>query len=398
MLAGWTELSYPAAPVSSVAGRAGSVTLASADLTDRTSTGAALFTASSAAAARTAIGAGGLPGGSDNQIQRRIDGTTLGGAPLWVDDANTLAQRNGVSAQTFRVFRAFIDALNGEWMEANSAEFSGAKYVRLAALANGSGAASIGLALSPRGTGGITAQVPDGTTLGGSLRGARSVDFQHDRIASTQVASGINAVIVGGRDNTASNSGACVAGGFANTASGQFAVVPGGVGNTASGSASWVPGGSRATTRGIFGSFAWAANRRSVDGDSQTFGAPLASSTTSSSPAILTTNRSAPSITNVVVLPDNSCYVFNVIIAARSDAGLTARWSYDVTVKRGVGAGSTQLVSATLISSYVEPGLVGVATEVVADTVFGSAQVRVTGLAVTTIDWYAQMLGGQLVR
>lgn len=57
VIAGWTQLSYPAAPVSAVAGRTGAVTLSSGDLTDRTTTGAALFTAASDAAARSAIGA-----------------------------------------------------------------------------------------------------------------------------------------------------------------------------------------------------------------------------------------------------------------------------------------------------------------------------------------------------
>lgn len=57
VIAGWTEASYPAAPVSSVASRTGAVTLTSSDLTDRTSTGAAVFTAASAAEARGAIGA-----------------------------------------------------------------------------------------------------------------------------------------------------------------------------------------------------------------------------------------------------------------------------------------------------------------------------------------------------
>lgn len=55
--------------------------------------------------------------------------------------------------------------------------------------AKGSGT-NIGIALTPKGTGFISAQVPDGTTTGGNARGTRSVDFQTFRYAATQVASG----------------------------------------------------------------------------------------------------------------------------------------------------------------------------------------------------------------
>ncbi len=55
--------------------------------------------------------------------------------------------------------------------------------------AKGSGT-NIGIALTPKGTGYISAQVPDGTTTGGNARGTRAVDLQTFRYAATQVASG----------------------------------------------------------------------------------------------------------------------------------------------------------------------------------------------------------------
>jgi hypothetical protein len=58
LLASWRQLSYPAAPVASVAGRTGAVTLTSVDLTDSTAIGRAVVTAADAAGARGAIGAG----------------------------------------------------------------------------------------------------------------------------------------------------------------------------------------------------------------------------------------------------------------------------------------------------------------------------------------------------
>lgn len=57
LLASWREHTYPASPVQSVAGRTGAVTLTTSDLTDMTSVGVSLATASDASAARTAISA-----------------------------------------------------------------------------------------------------------------------------------------------------------------------------------------------------------------------------------------------------------------------------------------------------------------------------------------------------
>lgn len=85
-LANWRERTYPASPVSSVAGRVGAVTLAAADITDSTTVGRALMKAADAAAGRTAIGAGtsSLALGSTSTTALRGDaqqyGTSLPGS------------------------------------------------------------------------------------------------------------------------------------------------------------------------------------------------------------------------------------------------------------------------------------------------------------------------------
>jgi hypothetical protein len=60
------------------------------------------------------------------------------------------------------------------------------------------------IVLSPKGTGAILAQIPDGLTSGGNKRGQYSVDLQSDRSTNAQVASGNYAVIGGGNGNTVS--------------------------------------------------------------------------------------------------------------------------------------------------------------------------------------------------
>lgn len=49
--------------------------------------------------------AGGAPGGSDGDVQYRVDSTTFGGSPLKRDGANSVSQHNITNAQTFRVYK-----------------------------------------------------------------------------------------------------------------------------------------------------------------------------------------------------------------------------------------------------------------------------------------------------
>lgn len=320
-------------------------------------------------------------------------------------------------------------------------------------------ATNVDACLTPKGSGAILAQVPTGTTVGGNKRGSNAVDLQTSRSTNTQVASGINSVISGGdnnqassvrssvgggtgntassnnsrvgggQSNTASGSNSVVAGGGLCTASAQGSAVLGGASNTASGvqsvacggnqnlaaggqstvsggfanatgssaTYSWIPGGFQADVRGIQASHAWSAGQRAVKGDRQHFGIPVFSVTTDANPAPLASGTS-PGATNVNALPNNSAWAGPVWVVARSSGGDTATWLFHVLAKRGANAAATSVPFFAVVNSHIEAPLAGITCTIVANTTRGSVEVEVAGLAATTIDWFGEFFGGQVVR
>jgi hypothetical protein len=104
-------------------------------------------------------------------------------------------------------------------------------------------ATNVDIALSPKGSGALTAQIANNVSSGGNKRGTNAVDWQTMRSSASHVASGGNSVIGGGYQNTASGSYSIVAGGNINTASASNATVGGGNGNWASSSYATIAGG-----------------------------------------------------------------------------------------------------------------------------------------------------------
>lgn len=95
---------------------------------------------------------------------------------------------------------------------------------------------------------------------GGNARGSRAVDLQVERAGATQVASGANSVITGGKNNTASGANAYVGGGETNDASNTNAGISCGKENIASGVESHVGGGFGNTASGADSSVAGGEN------------------------------------------------------------------------------------------------------------------------------------------
>lgn len=86
---------------------------------------------------------------------------------------------------------------------------------------------NVGLAIVPKGTGAITAQIPDGGTAGGNVRGNNAVDLQMSRTANTHVAAGNLSVICGGANNSAQSANSIVLGGSGNLSSGTRSITGG---------------------------------------------------------------------------------------------------------------------------------------------------------------------------
>jgi hypothetical protein len=102
-----------------------------------------------------------------------------------------------------------------------------------------------------KGTGAILAQIPGGTATGGNKRGTNAVDWQQQRVAATEVASGASSCIGGGAQNTASQTCGTVAGGFNCNCAGAYSAIGGGEGNSINSSAQYATtAGGRSNTHG----------------------------------------------------------------------------------------------------------------------------------------------------
>jgi len=304
--------------------------------------------------------------------------------------------------------------------------------VSVASLTANNAATNVDAALCPKGTGAVLADVPDSTATGGNKRGASAVDWQTVRSTAAQVASGTKATVAGGENNTASGTQSVVGGGNGNTAVGitatvaggganwarsnnstvgggssndvtgvnatvaggssnnttaNYATVAGGELNTGSGAYSWSPGGWNSTTRGIHGAGAYAAGKRSAQGDRQTMVLPIScAARTDATATVMTSDAGVASATNQMVLPNNSSMFFEVDVVAHDTTLKSASWKVQGTIRRGANAAATAIVGTNVTTTFgsdLSGGSPGVTCT--ADTTNGALQVTFTGIAATTI-------------
>lgn len=349
-----------------------------------------------------AAGGGGSPAGSSGQMQYN-DASAFGAANFWRESADIIAQRNSTTAQTFYVYDTYTDSSNYGRLAFNTS-LTG-DWLKVAAETAGTGADNYNLALTPSGTGAISAHVPDSTTAGGNARGNNAVDWQTaTRNAATQVASGTSSTLSGGQRNTSSSSYTTVAGGFtnaasaqasavgggeSNTASGQTSVIAGGLGNTASGVRSWIPGGYQALTRGLSGAYAYSAGQRAAQGDAQVIGQPVRRTTTDATPVSLATDGT-PAATTVMVLPASSTLMCTAMVVAQSASAADNAGYQVLAVIQRDGSSNTALVG-TATTTTVGEDTAGMDATIIANDTLESAEIQVTGVAATTIQWMGEL-------
>lgn len=405
-----------AAPVTTVAGRGGAVTLAVADVAGAAPLASPAFTGVATVQDGGAAAPGlGFAGSASTGLYRAASG----GLALTVGGAEVLRATSGGSV-------TLGGAPGGHALEVatpvgtvNQVLAAGSPTGGTVSLQAQGADANIGLSLPPKGAGALTAQVPDSTSAGGNARGANAVDWQTTRSAATQVASGASAMVGGGASNTASGQQSVVAGGTGNAATGTQTVIAGGSTNNASGTLGWVPGGQRGSTRGIWGRGAWAAGNFSATGDAQAGEHVLRAQTTNATVTRLTGDGGSASSTNQVVLPANGTYRVKLLAVARQTggsagtAGDSASWEADVLIRRGASAAATVFIggrtfTGTPAIAAVSAG-VGVAPGIAdsgaaawrltldADTTNGGIALSGTGEVNKSLNWVARILSAEVV-
>jgi hypothetical protein len=279
--------------------------------------------------------------------------------------------------------RAFAVGFNTTASGANSiamgpsAVASGTQSIALGSLADATSNYSLAL--------GYTAQAVTGlyaTAIGRSY--ASGTDSFAAAIAnntSSYGATGANSVAIGYRAKASAADSVAI--GDTNTSSAQGAVTFGGAGNTASASYSFATGYQSLSS--IVGKSARASGQFSAQGDAQTGTFVLRSDTTDATPEALTTNNSAASTDNQIILPNNSAYAFHGTIVAREQASAgtdCAAWKIEGLIRREGSAGTTVLVNSatTVIDNTPSWGLA-----LSADTTNGGLKIEFTGAAATNI-------------
>jgi hypothetical protein len=202
--------------------------------------------------------------------------------------------------------------------------------------------------------------------------------------------------VIGGEFNTASALQSVVVGGQSSQAAAENSVVIGGTNNSSSGDRSVIIGGALGSTRSIVGCLVTPASLfpvSSTQGGQQLATLLLGRQTTDATATRLTSNTSAESTTNQVILPNNSAYTFQgTCIANVTGGGTTSGWKFEGAIKRGANAASTTLVAAVIPTVIAQDiGAVTWVLAITADTTRGGIAVTVTGAAATTIRWVVKI-------
>jgi hypothetical protein len=397
--------------------------LISTQVIDTTSVGRSIMTAADAAAVRTAADAQ-VTLVSGTNIKTVNSTSLLGSGDITVGLSgtgsvdNAVLRADGTGGATLQSSAIVIDDLFTASPN-NTVNYVGMKPT--------GGTTNVGVAIVPKGTGAFTLAVPDGTTTSGNARGANAVDLQTIRGAAAQIASGAGAVIVGGRNCTASGTYAvaggdecaatgnwatafgrlCVASGTQSTAMGNNSTAGGTEGSVALGRApnasgtsavalgrETVASGYAGTALGMrsradrHGMFAHSGGYFAASGDAQFALFELLARTANNTPTtlLLTDNSSRLTIPSGKVM-SALCRVCGI----KSDGSAVANYVRRVVIKNV--AGTTALVGTVeTIGTDIEDNA---ATDVAitADNTNDALDISVTGIAAETWRWVAVVEG-----
>ena len=272
------------------------------------------------------------------------------------------------------------------------------------------GTTNVGVAIVPKGTGAFSLAVPDGTAVGGNVRGANSVDLQTARSAATQVASG-QWCLVGGKNSKASY-WTDLAFGDECTASGGWSIALGrdasasanmavsiGYANVASGTSSLAVNDSNYASGGkSFASGHWAVADRAAmrahasyafaaPGDAQYVRHVLFKKTTDATPSTLLIGG-----TTRLTIPTGKIMFADILISGILSTGASACCYKRKVAIKNVG-GTTALVGTveTIGTDIEDNAACDVA--ITADDTNDALQINVTGIAAETWRWVAVVEG-----
>ena len=153
-------------------------------------------------------------------------------------------------------------------------------------------------------------------------------------------------------------------------------------------------GGARSET---IGKFANASGYFAQAGDCQTANYTLRRQTADATSGVLTSNASAGSTNNQVVLQNNCAYAFTGLVVARQQAAggtQSAAWKVEGLIRREGTAASTTLVTSTVTVISNVPGWT---LALSADTTNGTLAITATGAAATNIRWTASIQCAEVI-
>ncbi len=148
--------------------------------------------------------------------------------------------------------------------------------------------------------------------------------------------------------------------------------------------------GARSNAR-LIGTHAHASGRILADGDAQTIVAPVMRQTTDATLTELTLEGATPGVNSRLVLQDDTCWTFSILVVVRNLAGgENAAYAFEGIIKRDTGAGTTALVGF-ITKTVLAEDVAAWDVTVDADSSAGSLRVRATGEAAKTINWFARV-------